>query len=195
MNIKPTVALATFVLGGVALAQPKPAAKAEAPVKAEPKAPPTQVLPAELVEHGKTLTGTWKCTGEMNTGPGGMVKVTATNKVKVELDKWWIAESLEVKGFPMPLKMQTYTTFDATSKKWRRVTFDNWGRQLVGTADAAPMGQGMTFNLDVIGGQGSGQFRDHLEAIDPKAGQKLWGELSTDKGKSWNKAYEMTCKK
>jgi hypothetical protein len=30
---------------------------------------------------------------------------------------------------------------------------------------------------------------------DPKAGAKFWGEFSMDKGKTWTKVYEMTCKK
>jgi hypothetical protein len=29
---------------------------------------------------------------------------------------------------------------------------------------------------------------------DPKAGMKMWGEMSMD-GKTWTKVYEMTCKK
>jgi hypothetical protein len=42
---------------------------------------------------------------------------------------------------------------------------------------------------------GEAMFRDHEDLTDPKVGAKMWGEMSTDKGKSWVKVYEMTCKK
>ena len=152
---------------------------------AQPRQPPT-----ELVELARTTAGTWKCKGEMHDGAGGKVAVTATNKVKLELDKWWIASTLEVKG-PVAMKLLTYTTYDTSAKKWRRVSFDNLGGQMVGTADA----QGATFNLDMIGPLGGGQFRDHTDPFDPRTGLHVWGEMSRDKGKSWTKVYDMTCKK
>ena len=151
---------------------------------AEPRA-----VPNELLALGKSVTGVWKCKGEMHDGTA-LVPVTATNKVKLELDKWWIAATLEVKG-PVAMKLLTYTTYDTSAKKWRRVSFDNLGGQMVGTADA----QGATFNLDMIGPLGGGQFRDHTDPFDPRTGLHVWGEMSRDKGKSWTKVYDMTCKK
>lgn len=148
---------------------------------AEPKA-----VPNELLELAKTMAGVWKCKGEAHDGTA-LVAVTATNKVKVELDKWWIAETLEVKG-GTAIKVVSYTTYDATAKKWRRVALDNTGGQMVGTADA----MASTFNLDLMGG---GQFREHTDPIDPKTGLHMWGEVSKDKGKSWTKVYELACKK
>ena len=148
---------------------------------AEPRA-----VPNELLALGKSVTGVWKCKGEMHDGKA-LVAVTATNKVKLELDKWWIAETLEVKG-GAAIKVLTYTTYDATAKKWRRVALDSTGGQMVGTADATAT----VFNLDMMGG---GQFRDHTDPIDPKAGLHMWGEISKDKGKSWTKVYDLVCKK
>jgi hypothetical protein len=203
-----TIAMLTM---SVAVAQPKaekpapPPAKdtkdAKTPVVAPPRekaAPPTAMptVPNELIELAKVHSGTWKCKGESFERDGSKTPITATNKVKADLDKWWIAETLEVKGMKMgAFKMTTYTTFDAASKKWRRIGLDNWGSQMVGTADAAPVGQPMVFNLDSLGPLGAGQFRDHSDPSDPKAGLKVWGEMSSDKGKTWNKAYEMVCKK
>jgi hypothetical protein len=42
---------------------------------------------------------------------------------------------------------------------------------------------------------GEVMFRDHEDMSDPKAGVKQWGEFSMDKGKTWTKVYELTCKK
>jgi hypothetical protein len=42
---------------------------------------------------------------------------------------------------------------------------------------------------------GDAMFRDHEDLTDAKAGAKMWGEVSMDKGKNWVKVYEMTCKK
>ena len=42
---------------------------------------------------------------------------------------------------------------------------------------------------------GAGTFKDHVDMTDAKAGVKMWGEMSMDKGKTWKKVYEMTCKK
>jgi hypothetical protein len=199
------ITLALLTMSAVAVAQPKadkaptpPAKDAKAQVAPTTKdAKPTMpTVPPELVEMAKATSGNWKCKGEAFEMDGSKTPVTATNKTKADLDKWWISESMEVKGMKMgSFKMTSYTTFDAASKKWRRVGMDNWGGQMVGTADAAPMGKPMTFNLDTLGPQGAGQFRDHVDPSDMKAGLKIWGEMSMDKGKTWMKVYEMTCKK
>lgn len=195
------ITIAILTMSAVAVAQPK-ADKAAPPAKdakaqvAPTAAPAMPAVPTELIEMAKTASGTWKCKGEAFEMDGSKSAVTATNKTKADLDKWWIVENLEVKGMKMGvLKIATYTTFDAASKKWRRIGITNSGGQMVGTADATPVGQPMVFNLDTLGPMGGGQFRDHIDPTDLKAGLKVWGEMSMDKGKSWVKAYEMTCKK
>ena len=198
------ITVAMLATSAVAAAQPAPPAKdAKAPVVAPPKekervAPPSSIptVPPELVDLAKATAGTWKCKGESIERDGSKSPITAINRVKADLDKWWISESLEVKGMKMGVfKMATYTTFDAASKKWRRIALDNWGGQMVGTADAIPVGQPMVFNLDTLGPMGASQFRDHSDPSDPKVGTKVWGEMSSNKGKSWDKVYEMVCKK
>jgi hypothetical protein len=194
------ITLALVAMSAVAFAQPKAGEKPATPPTKEAKVaekPSTPVVPPELVEMAKSASGTWKCKGEGMEMDGTKSIVTAVNKTKVDLDKWWIVENLEVKGMKMGvLKITTYTTFDAASKKWRRVGLTNSGGQMVGTADATPMGQPMVFNLDTLGPGGGGQFRDHIDPSDLKgAGLKVWGEMTMDKGKTWMKAYEMTCKK
>lgn len=173
-----------------------PAKEPAKDAKAAVPAPAMPTVPTELVELAKATTGTWKCKGEAFEMDGSKTAVTATNKVKADLDKWWVVEALEVKGMKMgAFKMTSYKTYDATSKKWRYVGVDNWGGQMIGTADAVPAGQPVVYNLDTLGPMGPGQFRDHTEVADPKAGVKVWGEMSNNKGKTWTKVYEMTCKK
>jgi hypothetical protein len=163
-------------------------------VHAQPSVPP------ELADAGKSTSGTWRCKGDLDG-----TAVTATSKIKVELDKWWLVEQLELKTIALspvpaaqaipPLRITTYTTYDATAKKWRRVGFDNAGTQMVGTADASTTAKTTTFNLDLIGPGGAAQLRAMVDASDPKVGIRMWGEQSRDKGKSWKKAYDLTCKR
>lgn len=147
-------------------------------------------VPDELMEAAKVLTGTWKCRGEVEGAA-----VTGTNKVKVELDRWWLVETFELKAASQRLRVTTYTTYDPTARKWRRVGFDNAGNQMLGTAEAESASVPITFNLDLLGPGGSAHLRAHLDASEPKVGARMWGELSRDKGKSWTKAYDVTCKR
>ena len=195
LNVAIALCAMTGVAGADAHAEKKKAPDAKAPAK-DAKAPAKLEMPkpaAELDVMVKATVGTWKCTGEVANPDGTKAKATATNKVKVDLDKFWLVESLEVKG-AMPFKMHAYSTFDASAKKWRRVTVDSWGGYMHGTSDGMKDNK-LTWNLDTVGAMGTGQFRDHMDMTDAKAGLKVWGEMSMDKGKTWNKVYEMTCKK
>ncbi len=155
---------------------------------AEPK------IPQEVADLLKVVTGNWKCTGTVVAGVDTQPQpMTATLKSRTDLDGFWIHDTFDAKIGKAKLKYESFTTYD--SRKWRRVLVDNRGTQVIGTSDGIKDGK-MDFNLDAITGAGpASQLRDHLDASDPKAGLKLAGELSTDKGKTWSKVYEMTCKK
>ena len=149
--------------------------------------------PAEIAAMAKTLGGTWRCAG---TGPGadgqpGPMK--STLKTKADLDGWWLQDTFEATMGKSKFKFSAYTTYDAGSKKWRRVMVDSWGGQMIGSSDGLKDNK-IDFNLDSMGPMGGGQFRDHVDLTDPK-NVKMWGEMSPDKGKNWMKVYEMTCKK
>lgn len=175
-------------------AEPKPAVPKPADPKAMPP-PPEPPLPPEIDALAKTLAGTWKCKGDEWDDKGGKAPITATNKVKLDLDNWWISETLEVKGL-RTFKMMAFSTYDKLSRKWRRVAIMNRGGQLIGTSDGMKdQGQKMTWNLDLMSPMGAALFRDHLDLSEPKVGLKASGEISMDRGKSWLKSYEMTCKK
>jgi len=150
-------------------------------------------VPQEITDLAKILTGTWKCSGTMQLPDATQpTPLTATVRTKVDLDGFWIHDTFEGKAGKTVIKSESFTTFDG--KKWRRVVVDNRGTQVLGTSDGPKDGR-MDFNLDVIGGAvPASQSRYHLDATDPKA-LKFDGELSTDKGKTWNKVYEVTCKR
>jgi hypothetical protein len=85
-------------------------------------------------------------------------------------------------------------TWDAKAAKWRSVGMGNDGTLMVGTADMKD--NKFESVSDSYGGMmGNGKFREHGDMTDPKAGMKMSGEMSMDGGKTWNKVYEMTCKK
>ncbi|HVK83959.1 MAG TPA: DUF1579 family protein [Kofleriaceae bacterium] len=199
----------TAALAAVATAQPAPATKvAPAPAKSEPKpvagapamppaakaeVPAMPKPPAELASHLKSLQGSWRCTGSAPGLDGQPAPLKATIKAKSDLDGWFIQEVYDGTAGKMKYRFTSYTTYDAGSKKWRRVMLDSLGTQMIGTSDGYKDNK-MDFNLDSLSPMGSGQFRDHVDLSDPKA-RKSWGEASNDKGKNWMKVYEMTCKK
>ena len=167
-----------------------PAAGAKAPAPAKPAMP---AAPAELADMGKGAVGLWRCKGDEWDSTGTKGAMTATNAVRVDLDKWWLVETMDAKG-RMPFKMVSYTTYDPAAKKWRRLAVMNGGGHMIGTSDGMKENK-MVWNMDVMSPMGAGMMRDYADMTDPKAGMKVWGEMSMDKGKTWNKVYEMTCKK
>jgi len=179
-------------------ADPKAAdPKAAGAKAADPKAAPAKVEapkpPAEVAAMAKTSVGTFRCTGTSTGADGAAAKMTATLTSKLDLDKWWVTETLTAKGAQGTYKSIAHTTYDATSKKWRRVSVDNMGTQFVGTSDGM-QGTKLDWNMDMMSGMGAGMFRDHMETVD-KRSVKFSGEMSMDKGKTWKPVYEMTCKK
>lgn len=150
--------------------------------------------PADIEAMAKNVVGTWKCTGTTTTPAGATEKMTGKVTAKIDLDKWWINDVVEAKDARGTFKMVSYSTFDASSRKWRRVSLDNMGTQYVGTSDGMKDGK-LVWNLDFMGAMGAGQFKDTVDPTDPKAGVKFTGVMSVDKGKTWKPAYEMTCKK
>ncbi len=189
MSMFTKIFLATVALVGSATADTKGApAAAKTEVKPEPPRPP-----AEIEAMAKNVVGTWKCTGTSSGMDGSSEKMTAKVVAKVDLDKWWINDVVEGKGSRGSFRMISYSTFDAASKKWRRISIDNYGNQYVGTSDGMKENK-LVWNLDFMGAMGAGQFKETVDPTDPKA-VKFNGVVSVDKGKSWKPVYEMVCKK
>ena len=149
--------------------------------------------PAELDAVTKALAGNWRCKGDAFAPTGAKSQVTATITSKIDLDKFWLADTVVVKGGPN-LKINGYTTYDGKAGKWRRVAVDSAGGYMVGTSDGMKDGK-LDWILDTVGPQGTGLFRDHIDASDAKKGVKMWGEMSMDKARTWTKVYELACTK
>ena len=122
-----------------------------------------------------------------------MVAMTATMTSKTEMGGWWIHDTFDAKMEKKPFHFESYTTFDGASKKWKRVMVEMGGGWSSG--ESASTGPKQDWELTTHSAMGDGQFRDHVDTSDLKAGVKAWGEMSMDKGKTWTKVYEMTCKK
>jgi hypothetical protein len=155
--------------------------------------------PTEIKDTLKAMGTRQNCTGVTWGGPDGKteMKMKSTGTNALALDGWWIKGSMtatmgEGKA-KSTLKIDSYMTWDAKAGTWRTVGVANDGSVMVGTATMA--NGKFESTADMYGGMmGNGKFREHGDMTDPKAGMKMSGEMSTD-GKTWNKVYEMTCKK
>lgn len=152
--------------------------------------------PTEIADMAKQMSGTWKCKGQ-SIGPDmkSMVDMAGTFKGgKLESDNWWIHDTFDSSMGKSKYHFDSYTTYDAGSKKWHRVMIETGGGY--STGDSAGMTGGkLDWELTSMSPMGTTTFRDHLDASDMKAGVKTWGEVTMDKGKTWTKVYEQTCKK
>ncbi len=153
--------------------------------------------PAEIAATVKMAGARNNCKG---TGLGmdmkSEVAFKGTVTRKADLDGWWIHESMSgtmgTGKTAGKMKMESYMTYDTKMGKWRAVAVMNDGTQMVGTAD---MKDGkIEATWDTMGGMGAGMFKDHGDMTDKKVGMHMWGEMSMDKGKTWTKVYDMTCK-
>lgn len=199
------IMLSTSLVAGLAagaVAQPAKPAPPPAKTDSKPAPPPTTVKPeppaamtppapsAEVAAYVKANAGAWKCTGKMFMPDGSAADMKATIKTKFALDKFWAQISFaETKknGF----KFEAYRTFDG--KKWHSVMTDNWGSQEVSWSDGPKDGK-TVWQATSRSAMGEAKGRHHEELLNPKE-MKMWGEYSMDKGKTWMKAYEASCKK
>jgi hypothetical protein len=184
----------TAKAGAPAAAATTPAAAAKAPVAA----PPTMEKPkppAEIAAAIKAMGARKTCTGQ-GMGPDmAMADMKGTVSNKSDLDGWFIRQSINMtvgKGkAAFKMKMESLSTWDSKLAKWRVMGVSNDGSTMAGTADLKD-GK-YEFTGEMAGGMGTVAFKDHGDMTDPK-NAKWMGEMSMDKGKTWTKVYEQTCK-
>lgn len=192
-----------WLLGMTGLAFAQGAAKAPAAkVAADTKAAPMEMPkpPAEITMAAKSKAGRWKCRGTAMGGPDMRteMKFMGMQTSKLELDGWWLHDAFNgtigTGKTAMKFKMESYATYDGNTKKWRMISVMNDGGSMMGWSDGMKDGK-MDITSEAYSMMGTGTFKEHIDMSDLKAGVKMWGEMSMDKGKTWNKVYEMTCKK
>ncbi len=197
MNRFSMTMVAVATMAGIATAQPKQAdSKAAAPAAAT-QAPEKGKPPAEIKAMLKQMGARQTCTGT-GLGPDMKSEVafkgTTTNKLA--LDGWFIQGTMTgTMGqgkTAMKMKMDSFMTYDAKSGKWRSVGAMNDGTTMVGTTEMRD--NKITGTSTMSGPMGDALFRESGDVSNPKA-MKFTGEMSPDKGKTWIKVYEMTCKK
>ena len=157
---------------------------------------------AELTKMANALAGTWTCTGRAWTPDGTEHQMRGTVKSRLDLDRFWIHDTLDFKvtdpkkatgsmaatGF----KSETFTTYDAKDKHWRRIAVDNMGGQTIGKAEGTG-DKVLEWKIDAKGPMGDIGMRERFDMTDPKI-LKVTGDRSDD-GKTWQNDYEATCKK
>jgi hypothetical protein len=206
MNTFSRVAIAIVGMTGLVAAQPKAADPKAADTKAAPKSetkaadpkaadakPAESKPPQEVADIAKAASGTWRCKGQGMDQTQKMVDMTATMKIKSDLAGWWIHATFESKMGKEPFLFESYTTFDPSAKRWRRLMVETGGSWAVGESLGVKDGKVDWEMKSHSPTMGDGAFRDHEDYTDPKAGAKMWGEFSFNG--TWVKVYEMTCKK
>lgn len=167
----------------------------------KPAPAPAMELPKpaqEVTDMVKSMAGTWRCDGTATGMDSKDMKFKGTMTSKADLGGFWAHQSFAGNmgegKMAMPFKFESYSTFDSSTKKWRIMMVDNMGGQMVGTSDGMK-DMKMDTMSDTMDGRGKGQFKDHMDMTDMKKGAHMWGEESRDMGRTWNKVYDMTCKK
>jgi hypothetical protein len=152
--------------------------------------------PTEIADMAKQMTGTLKCKGQaLGHDMKTMVDMAGTFKGgKLESDNWWVHETYDSAMGKEKYHFDSYVTYDAGSKKWHRVMIETGGGYSTGDSSGMTGGK-LDWDMTSNSPMGQAMFRDHIDASDAKAGVKTWGEFSIDKGKTWTKVYEQTCKK
>ena len=134
-------------LGGLAAAGDPKDAKAPAA-----KDMPMPKPPQEIADMGKMMSGTWNCSGKAYMPDNSAVDMKGTMKSKVDMNGFYMHDSWSSKMGKMDFTFESYTSYDAAAKKWRRTMVDSFGGMMVGTSDGinSPLaGEAMYRSADI----------------------------------------------
>lgn len=192
MNKFSRVAIALVGMTGLAVAQPK----TDAPKASDAKAGGQNMgPPAELAALAKATAGTWHCKGQGMDHTQKMVDTTGTMTIKLDVNNWWLHGTFDSKMGKEPFHFESFTTFNPGTGKWTRVMVESGGNWATGES-AGEKDHKVDWELTTHSPMmGDGMFRDHEDLSDPKAGAKMSGEFTPDKGKNWVNVYDIACKK
>lgn len=190
------IALASLLISSVALADrvstpsagapmPQQEPAVVAPMPRRPPAPPLAVSP-EIATRGKLLAGTYACKGNRQLGNGASEPLQSSLVVKLELDNAWIVGQWTEKTG----KFVDYRTFDDVAKQWTRMQLVSDGSHAVLTSIGEKSGEWVWEGV-ASSSRGTVTIRHH-ETLKGKE-LKIWGEAQL--GGTWQKSYEVTCKR
>jgi hypothetical protein len=179
-----------LMLVGIAITSTIAAADEAKPAKPHAKIEMPRPAP-ELAAMAKDWTGTWACKGKAWMPDGSEHAMTGKLTARLDLNRFWLHESWDGQLDKIGYKQETYTTYDAKAKRWRRVVVNSLGGQMTGTSEAASDNK-LDFTLEAISVMGPVMLKEHVDMTDPKA-PKLSTERSMDGGTTWQKDYALTC--
>ncbi len=191
------VALSAGVAMADRVAEPvggAPAPRQQMEVVAVHRPPPPPPLPpkppADIATRGKQLAGSYTCKGNTQRGDGSSAPLTATVTVKMDLDDAWIQTTMVETTKANGLRFVEYRSYDATAKLWTRIQLVNNTTHVTSTSLGEKDGK-WTWAGEAVSPSGTLQLHD-FEQLDGKT-LKLWGEALL--GGTWQKTYEVSCKK
>ncbi len=142
------------------------------------------------------IGGTWKCSGTAVAPDHKPVKLEGTLKSALDLDGRWLHDSLTATvGAAARLRFEAYMTYDAATKKWRRIAVDSAGHHAVGTSDGPKDGKLEWSGETVTPDGATANERTHIDMSDLKKGAHITGEVSRDQGKTWAQTTDVVCKR
>lgn len=153
----------------------------------KPESAPQDLSP--LAEAAETLTGTWRCSGDVH-GPDGPAPSEVVFDVRLdqELDETWLQAAFAVSSGKYKYKFTSYRTFHPSSSRWSNVIVDNLGGHTVAWST-----DGVIWTGESNGPMGEMQIKDTETVVSPGK-INLLGQYSLD-GKSWKTGYDLSCAK
>jgi hypothetical protein len=168
------------------------AKKAPEPKKDEPKkdAPKKMEAPKpaqELTDMAKGMAGNWTCSGKFSMDGTAWMDFKGTNKMSLDLDKFWVKGEFTSSAGPMKFKGVEYLTYDGAQKKWHRLAVDNTGGSETAWSSDGKKWEGESRMMGM-----THKVKTNVD-MGPKE-IKVTTEGSMD-GKKWTPMFDMACKK
>jgi hypothetical protein len=205
--VKVAIATALVLAASVAHAdQPKPAGgpAAGAPAMRPPDPKPQPAMPEmkpapEIAEAAKVMAGSYTCKGVDMNPDGSSRPATSKMKISLELGGYYILVDLaeqKSKDNATPLAAKMYRTYDTTTKRWINTLLASapGGPVTMTTTDKMGVGPVTWTGSGTIMGQAFTE-RSHEDPDPATKSVHVWGEFSMDGGKTFQKDYDVTCKK
>lgn len=155
----------------------------------DPPPPPPPKAPPEVAALAKQVAGTYACKGVTFVGNGASTPLAAKLSIKLALGNAWLEASL-VETQAGGISFDDYRTFDDVSQQWTRLQLASSTGHVAWTSLGDKSGT-WTWDGTATSTRGTMQVRDYEQIGNRQL--KLWGEALL--GGSWQKLYELTCKR